>query len=242
MKNITITVLTVLLSISATAQERYADLRVSFITPQENDVVYAKTTLHYSLNVVNQGPDSLWPKDSIRYRMTQSGIGGQSFASGDLGKIVAPGDSFMVYDSIYIDYPYDSEKFQIRFSYAFVMWSKAYGDRDLDPEFYVDKDDNHPTLWLTIKGTRVSVNEDKLGEEIVVYPNPSATGKVTIKNIPRGATEIKMSNAMGQFVDLEVMDSLQGEESVIFNSVSKGLYFITFRSEGKFYTKKIIAL
>ena len=72
----------------ACAQHRYADLRVKIIDPPPYSIFYSPTVLHYAFEVVNQGPDSLWPMDSMRYEMVHTGGGSRPRQESRLGKYV----------------------------------------------------------------------------------------------------------------------------------------------------------
>lgn len=208
-------------------QHRYADLRVKIIDPAPNSIFYSPTVLHYAFEVVNQGPDSLWPLDSMVYRMVYSGGGLPPRSRIQLNKYVVPGDSFIIHDSIYIDYFRDEDDFEIRFSYSPAMMSRAYGDRNLWTEFAEDTKDNSASLPLR---HRRSLSVGPLDGEVArVYPNPCTTDRLTLEGTGL-LTSIQITDVLGRKVDYTIEEYQPKQVVLSVSPRSSGMHVVQYQS------------
>ena len=231
----TYAVLGILWSISAHAQHRYADLRVKIIDPAPNSIVYSPGYLVYAFEVVNQGPDSLWPMDSMRYEMVHTGGGGRPFSRHQLGKYVVPGDSFIIQDSIYIDYFRDEDDFEIRFAVVPSMISRDYGNRNLWEEFWEDTEDNGARLKLR---HRRSLSVDPLDGEVArVYPNPCTTGRLTLAGV--SIADIRITDVLGRVVDYEVVEQHPKRVTLSLHPQSSGMHVVQYQSDKTIINQKV---
>ena len=217
------------------AQYRYADLRVKIIDPAPNSIVYSPGYLAYAFEVVNQGPDSLWPLDSMVYRMVHSGGGLPPRNRIQLNRYIVPGDSFIIQDSIYLDFFRDYDKFEIRFSYTPAMFSKAYGDRNLWSEFAEDTEDNGARLKLR---HRRSLSVGLLDEEAVrVYPNPCTTGKLTLVGV--SISDIRITDVLGRVVDYEVVEQYPKQVVISVSPRRSGMHVVQYQSGNHTINQKV---
>ena len=217
------------------AQHRYADLRVNIIDPAPNSIVYSPGYLAYAFEVVNQGPDSLWPLDSMQYIMVHSGGGTRPFSKLQLNKYVVPGDSFIIHDSIYLDFFRDYDKFEIRFSYSPAMMSKAYGDRNLWTEFWEDTKDNSARLPLR---HRRSLSVGPLDGEVArVYPNPCTTGRLTLAGV--SIADIRITDVLGRVVDYEVVEQHPKRVTLSLHPQSSGMHVVQYQSDKTIINQKV---
>ena len=217
------------------AQHRYADLRVKIIDPPPYSIFYSPTVLHYAFEVVNQGPDSLWPMDSMYYIMVHTGGGSRPKTRIKLNKYVVPGDSFIVYDSIGIDYWRDEDDFEIRFSYTPAMFSHDYGSRNLWSEFHEDTKDNSASLPL--KHRRILSAEPLQPEEIRVYPNPCTTGRLTLAG-PQ-ISDLRITDVLGRGIAHRRIEQ-QGQATVVeVFPHHAGMYTVEYRTPNKIIRQKI---
>lgn len=222
-------------SIPTHAQHRYADLRVKIIDPAPHSIVYSPGYLPYAFEVVNQGPDSLWPLDSMRYEMVHSGGGGRPFSRHRLGKYVVPGDSFIIQDSIYLDFYKDYDKFEIRFSVSPAMISRDYGDRNLWEEFWEDTKDNSASLPLR---HRRSLSVDPLEASVTrVYPNPCTTGRLTLTGV--SITDIRINDVLGRVVDYEVVEQHPKQVTLSLHPKSSGMHVVQYHSGKTIINQKV---
>jgi PKD repeat protein len=75
---------------------------------------------------------------------------------------------------------------------------------------------------------------------INVYPNPT-TGKFTISVDNASEVVVKVGDILGNVLDIEVRDNLNGEYSVDMSAVADGVYFVQVRN-GDFYATKRITV
>ena len=218
----------------ACAQHRYADLRCKIIDPAPYSIFYSPTVLHYAFEVVNQGPDSLWPMDSMRYEMVHTGGGGKPVSRQNLGRYIAPGDSFIVYDSIGIDYWRDEDDFEIRLL-SFRIFSRDYGSRNLWSEFWEDTEDNRARLSL--RHRRILSAEPLQPEEIRVYPNPCTTGRLTLSG-PQ-ISDLRITDVLGRGIAHRRIEQ-QGQATVVeVFPHQAGMYTVEYRTPDKIIRQKI---
>jgi len=227
-------ILMMLIHASAFAQHRYADLRVKIIDPAPYSIFYSPTVLHYAFEVVNQGPDSLWPMDSMRYEMVHTGGGGKPVSRQNLGRYIAPGDSFIVYDSIGIDYWRDEDDFEIRLL-SFRIFSRDYGSRNLWSEFWEDTEDNRARLSL--RHRRILSAEPLQPEEIRVYPNPCTTGRLTLSG-PQ-ISDLRITDVLGRGIAHRRIEQ-QGQATVVeVFPHQAGMYTVEYRTPDKIIRQKV---
>lgn len=74
MKNI-LYILFIFIATLSFGQSRYVDSRVEFASPEEGITITSPLYLPFTLKVVNQGPDSLFPGDLYSYSITAYGSG-----------------------------------------------------------------------------------------------------------------------------------------------------------------------
>ena len=215
-----------LVSMPTHAQHRYADLRVKIIDPAPNSIVYSPGYISYTFEVVNQGPDSLWPKDTIVYEMVHTGGGGRPQRRVQLNKYVVPEDSFIIHDSIYIDYFRDEDDFEIRLLTP-LMFSSDYGDRDLWSEFYEDMLDNRDRLPLRHRRS-LSVGPPD-GEVARVYPNPCITGRLTLEGTGL-LTHIQITDVLGRMVDYTIEEYQPKQVVLSVSPRSSGMHLLQYQS------------
>ena len=228
-------ILMMLIHASAFAQHRYADLRVKIIDPAPYSIVHSPGYLPYAFEVVNQGPDSLWPLDSMRYEMVHSGGGGRPFSRHRLGKYVVPGDSFIIHDSIYMDFYRDQDEFEIRFAVVPAMISRDYGDRNLWSEFAEDRINN--SARLPLRHRRILSAEPLQPEEIRVYPNPCTTGRLTLSG-PQ-ISDLRITDVLGRGIAHRRIEQ-QGQATVVEVSPHQaGMYTVEYRTPDKIIRQKI---
>jgi PKD repeat protein len=83
-------------------------------------------------------------------------------------------------------------------------------------------------------------NLTESNDMINVYPNPT-TGKFTISVDNASEVVVKVGDILGNVLDIEVRDNLNGEYSVDMSAVADGVYFVQVRN-GDFYATKRITV
>ena len=84
-------------------------------------------------------------------------------------------------------------------------------------------------------------NLTESNDMINVYPNPT-TGKFTVSvDNASEAVVVKVGDILGNVIDVEVRDNLNGEYSVDMSAVADGVYFVQVRN-GDFYATKRITV
>ena len=97
----------------------------------------------YTLNIVNQGPDTIYPKDSISYRAVHDYNFSKTIVNRAIGITVVPGDSFQINDSISINTGV-TDSVLLSFQPPIVAFGPNEGKGMLTAEFEETRNDNSP--------------------------------------------------------------------------------------------------
>lgn len=246
MKNIR-TIITAIFALcifdAVNAQMRYADMKIEFVTPKPNSIIQSPQVIQFSFQILNQGPDTIYTTDSLFY------MPGHYFGGGGIerriafAKILAPGDSIEISDTISVN----SNRDKYPFNLALLPYPYAYGldfgHGKLQNEFWEDRGDNAPSVNLNLKGNSLGVvNLAKTYQCIDIYPNPCEQNLVFIKNSLNTRYRLEILDVAGksqkfEWIEPNIQDGSQGV-SLINNS--KGLYFFYFTTEDKVMVQKVI--
>lgn len=236
MKNI-LNILFIFIATLSFGQSRYVDSRVEFASPEEGITITSPLYLPFTLKVVNQGPDSLFPGDLYAYTINAYGYG-DTIKKRTLTQYLAPNDSMYITDSIWIDNKKDFDLFPLWFIDALSFYNlldAPNAGRRLQPELWDDKQDNYPQLNLRHKRSRVSVAEVN-STQIAIYPNPVSGQEINISGISKGTPSLSCYNTLGEVV----ANGMVIDGKFKLPALVSGLYFIALESESGAVTKKIM--
>ena len=91
------------------------------------------------------------------------------------------------------------------------------------------------TMLSVEEDITISVNENRLADQISMYPNP-ASSKVNL-NIPEGA-EMQVFNLLGKVV--EVRKNMKAHEILDVSHLQNGLYFVQLTHNGETHTERLL--
>jgi PKD repeat protein len=115
---------------------------------------------------------------------------------------------------------YMGEVIQFRF--------RTYNDYGAD--IYIDDVNVNGTILTTT----ITENKSTI-QKPILYPNP-ASQQINFHNISAG-TKISLVNQLGELVKTETIDE---NETLNIQGLSKGLYLVLIQSAGKLYTEKVV--
>ncbi len=98
-----------------------------------------------------------------------------------------------------------------------------------------------PTLSITI-GSALSVTDELLNENtLLIYPNPSTNGQVTLKsNLLENKTELEIYSISGALVLKKKLDQNTAKKIVLNLSLPSGIYFLKLSDEPEIKLQKLI--
>ena len=220
---------------------RYCDIRVNFTKPELGHLVQSPTYLSYQFKVTNQGPDTLYEDDSLLFRPThtfnQTTLDMRVLG---IGKIIIPGDSFFVDDTIFINGDIDMDQMKLFFSYTPACFSRN-PSRRLDSEFIEDQKDNADRLFLVHRAAKAGILS-KLTDRIKVFPNPASTLlNIDARNSQLNDLGIEIFSNTGQRVYKETFNRVNNTLlSIDLNEYSKGIYLIKFSTQYNTTSKRLV--
>jgi len=126
----------------------------------------------YTLNIVNQGPDTIYPKDSISYRAVHDYNFSKTIVNRAIGITVVPGDSFQINDSISINTGV-TDSVLLSFQPPIVAFGPNEGKGMLTAEFEETRNDNSPRFKFFNIGKAAVSKSNAKNNRITVFPNPT---------------------------------------------------------------------
>ena len=201
---------------------RYTDLAVKFESPKPNSVITSPEVINYKFKISNQGPDTLFPSDTLVYSTGHSFQFKPTESKIALNKTVAPGDSFVISDSISVNSGRSTDNFNIFFVQVPLAYGPDNGKLKLVSEFSEDRENNKSNITLKHVGNaQVIVSSTNT---LKVYPNPTSTGTFTISgNTP--IKSVQLINNWGQRVQLKTHKLTESAFSIEVQDAVPGVYF-----------------
>jgi hypothetical protein len=239
MKNLKLTLLLIILfaNLMSTAQERVVDIRVEFTDPQERTVVYSPGILVVTTKIVNQGPDSLFPKDTFIYSIYHTFHQEVPRNSMPLNRILAPNDSFYFNDTLPLDISAEAKNLYVGHSGGVTAFKSAANDnRPLAPEYWETSRDNYPSLRLYHERKNVGIQAiDR--STIKLVPNPTVDN--TFKIVSENSTFqfIEIYSLSGQVILKRTLasDTIQLPENTPAN-----MYYVKLFNEHEVVIKRLV--
>lgn len=216
---------------------RNADLRVEFISPDSNSVYTSPVTILYTLRIFNQGPDTIWPGDSISFQTSHSGVYKSKRETYAFGKMLTIGDSIDISSSVTVNSGKTITKFQIFFTNAPQAFGFTKDKGKLFPETNETIADNRAVVTFKLFGSS-NVTENEL-TQLELYPNPVTNGEITISGIYH-ITHVKLfTNTMRLISKTEPQNS-SNSTIISLKNIPRGLYFIQIATPSGICTKQIL--
>lgn len=232
-------IILLLFAIQGNAQifSRKIDIAAQMNTPNHLEFFYTPTILNYSFYVINNGPDTLMPEDSIRYRVIGNHPQEQPYRFYRITKFVNPGDSLLITDTFYIDSTKSNNfLFGVR---AFAIKSSAASSRPIISEFTNTHYDNQTSINLRLNTT---LNSEKLNttNHLRIYPNPSQEKKIVIESFFTFKS-VRIFDNSGRMV--QQFNKLEQKNKVLnLESLCSGIYQVIIEFEDQLIIKKLILL
>ncbi len=96
------------------------------------------------------------------------------------------------------------------------------------------------TLTITFKSATLGIDDFENTSEVKIYPNPSSTGQITIKNSTL-LSDIEIYDVLGKQVRQMSIKTSQNSHDIAIDDLNKGIYIMRLRSNsGNVTSKKLI--
>ncbi|MEY2924078.1 MAG: hypothetical protein RLZZ337_626 [Bacteroidota bacterium] len=223
----------------AQVQPRYCDLRAEFTEPKTGDLIQSPTVIHFTFKLVNQGPDSMYANDSIKWRPAHAYVPTQADRYKAIGKIIIPGDSFYISDTVSINGREDIDNFQLRVKPLAIGRQKV---RPLQSEFTDDvQKDNIAVVYVVHRKPKTGGVEALMENDLfTLYPNPITQSSFTLKSEFIGSISMQMMDCVGREIYKTDFKKTSLEQLVPLPKIINGVYFVTLSSENNVWTQKVI--
>lgn len=230
------------LSFGIYAQEyREIDIDCKFISPENGSYFKLPQTLNIVSRVKNIGPDTIFPMDTLMYRLKLS-IKNASLKFYQIENVVAPGDSIFIYDTLELVDVGSSNKVD-----AALLWTSGPVIFNNDknnvngPILYsYDEfrfENNKDTFYYDYETQNSSVLDLKINETIF-YPNPT-TENINLLNA-NNIIGYKVIGELGNVLISEV-NEVGTLDLIELGHLDKGCYFILlYNRDGTHIIKKLI--
>lgn len=222
---------------SAQIFERKIDIAVKMHTPQHLDFFFTPTVLDFSFYVINNGPDTLWPEDSIYYRIIGNNPERLSERFSKVTDYIHPGDSFLISDTFYIENR-NANNFLFGIT-AFARKTRQASNRPIQPEFTVTHHDNTSAINLRLRATLDVENIEPMND-LIMYPNPCVERKISIES-SSVFNAIFVFDMNGSIV-YRVEAKGDRKKIIDLDNLSAGVYSVLIELEDKSIFQKLILL
>ena len=233
-----LTILLVLTSIlDSFSQWRSCDLNVSVTSPQENQAVQSPATITFTLNVINQGPDTIYPTDTISYRAIHDFNFKKPIVNRVINLTVQPGDSFQLTDTISINAGI-TDSVLLSFQPPVLAFGPDNGKGLLSAEFENTRLDNSPRFRFYNMG---NVNIVNLSDtQIRVFPNP-VKNKFMVKTSSQNF-QIELLNSRAQSQPITTVYNKYNHEYIVSlnSNPTPGVYTVVLKSDMEIRSTQLI--
>ncbi len=237
-----IPILTLLLSPYLSAQyiDRYIDGKVEFIEPSPFQTIQSPVNLKISFLFTNQGPDTLYPDDTIIWQ-TWFDLIPEDYPEvrKAIGQYIVPGAHFILNDILFVNSDQNSSDALLGFSISPQCYGRQTDKRALRAELYVDRlKDNRPFIPLVHK-VSTSINTPKY--EVNIFPNPS-NGIIFIQsNNPITESDIELIDGLGVTHSFQIFEDLGSNRLKLdFGKLKPGLYAVRIRQDDKISVRTLV--
>lgn len=217
---------------------RYADLKVKFLTPDSTSVFSSPVVIPFTFRVYNQGPDTIWPEDSLQYRITHSLVNNNPNETIAWGKMVAKGDSIDFSGKVYVNSAKTFDKFYLYFGQVPQAFGKTTGKGILFPETNETQKDNNDVVTFKLLGSS-TVSGNKLSQ-INIYPNPITDNELTIHGIANISQVNLYNNTMQLISEISPNNTNSTSTTIPIGNVPRGIYFVQINTPTESYTKRVM--
>jgi hypothetical protein len=93
---------------------------------------------------------------------------------------------------------------------------------------------------FTIAGTALATKVQAESKALLVYPNPSNTGQLTLRLSNLGKGEATLLNALGQQVRTQALSSSTAEQTISTRGLATGVYTLRVQIGDDVLTRKVV--
>ncbi len=221
--------------LTSTAQYRYADLKLTFASPPKDSTIHSPAIIKFSIQVLNQGPDTVFTTDTLIYEPSHSLNPHKKERRVAFQRVLAPNDSFLIWDTISVNSGKHLNKFGMSLGNP-RAFGEDYGKQRLQSEFSEDRHDNTPALFLNHIGNSSTPLNPGIDPSIQVFPNP-ANNFITI--VASGIKNVQLYDILGRELDFKTLEANAEHRSILVDQPN-GIYFIAVELHAFIITRKIL--
>lgn len=231
--------LCLLVATGAYAQQRKCDMQITLLEPASSSVINALAQYNITVNILNNGPDTLFAGDTLYYNQPSQPL--FNYNPFVLTQTLAAGRNA----TVTLESPHntnDNEQDETMDYYIFVMSNPAHNGAFIDTANTVNNYDvntnvtfraANPTDIKDIQNSRIALQ---------VYPNPAAS--MIRFNLDAGntASSVSISDISGREVLNHTFIKKAGGQDPDLNigSLTSGMYLVRIQTEQGRATAKLI--
>lgn len=231
---LTVLLVSICLSFSVFGQGRSIDLRTIITDPADGDSFVSPSKRLVTVYLVNNGPDTIWPKDefSVKFIFSAFHIFPQFLS---FGQYVYPGDSFRYQREL--DISYSGDVASMKFCAEAFAFSKGR-DSIRSETGITDENNKHCITTKHIDSAdNASVSQHLTTNTTSVYPNPTL-GSTTV-TCRQEIQSVTILNVNGQVV--KTLDNVSSNSvTVSLQEQRSGIYFLQIQSGQHWFTEKLV--
>ena len=217
---------------------RHADLKVKFVTPDSNAVFASPTDIPFTFRIYNQGPDTIWPEDTLTFKPSHTLVNYSKTEKVSWGKMVAKGDSMDFSSSVYVNYSRDLNNFELFFGEIPLAYGFTKEKGTLYAETNETQADNNAKVTFKLLGSS-SVSDEKLSR-VKLHPNPVTNGELTISGVSDIGNVKLFNNTMQLISEIAPNNVNSSSTRIPINNIPRGLYFIQIATPSGSIVKRIV--
>ncbi|MFT5725452.1 MAG: hypothetical protein ACI9JN_002577 [Bacteroidia bacterium] len=216
---------------------RYTDLKIQFVSPEPNTPILSPGIINFKFKIVNQGPDTIYPTDTIFYKVGHSYSGHTKETRREIGRILVPHDSMTMADTISINSRAFKSSFELSFSQVPMIFGPDKGKLRLINEFSEDRDDNFSKVNLFHSGNLGVIDED--WQMFSIFPNPVKDNFFFVKTTS-DIQSLKLFNSKYQQISTISYTVNDSRAKVTLQDLPKGFYYLEIQQLTGLLIKPII--
>lgn len=221
---------------------RRTDIKVEWVEPVAGTIFQSPTTIKLKFRMYNVGPDTLYPTDTVKYRLSHD-ADRDNYKAGlrSMGRMLLPGDSMDLVDSLYVDVKETKTKFWIGFRrrvYTLGPEGATYGL--LLSESASTDTDSYPSLYIHVKGSVSVATVD--AQRVKVFPNPSH-GLAFIygeTSVISGIGQARIFDSQGRLLTVHDLNTKDPRKTINLSDLSPGVYHLHLVTNTGVIPKRIV--
>lgn len=222
---------------------RFADLRIYFLVPRNGDIYNSPANIDVQIQVVNQGPDNIYPTDTFYYQIATQLLPRQPKRKVTFPNGLNVNDSFIVTLPIRVDTNRSYPRTGFGFSNAPICYGPAtenYGQLFQETsETWGDNWNNSVVVSYYWRAANINPLEDT--EPIRAYPNPSSDQIVRLNKVLQ-EDAIECFDITGKQIVFSTVAVSRSGTLLKVKACHGQLVFIRVRENGYVQTVKVVFL